>query len=178
MVVPLGTHLPSMDESDELERMALNATAGSALKAEEEPSSVQIAIWQRLLQYSYYDAADTIKRQRNDLARTRISDEHWNLVQLAKETKGYDREAYEHEVQLSGSIHPRSLTLGGRTPNLPVSTKDSTFIFKLEGPLDGPEKVQAAAGLPKPPEIIKGFGEEGEASFCRVDTATKRAIKK
>jgi hypothetical protein len=61
-----------MDPFEELERMALNA----ATEAECEASPDDIVRWQRLFAYSYEQAADLIEKQKSDLTRQRISNEH------------------------------------------------------------------------------------------------------
>jgi hypothetical protein len=52
----------------------------------------------------------------------------------------------------------------------------STYILKLEGPLDTAAKVQEAANLQVLPAITTGIGELGEASFVTIDTTARNAI--
>jgi len=52
----------------------------------------------------------------------------------------------------------------------------STYILKLEGPLDTAAKVQEAANLQVLPTITTGIGELGEASFVTIDTTARNAI--
>ena len=127
-----------MDPFEELERMALNAIDDASMSKEEEPSHDQIANWQRLFHYSYSDAIDRIQQHRSDLARMRVSDEHWGLVQVEMEANGYDREAYEHKLQLGQTLpEPRP----AKDPHVDSGTA-SSFIFKLEGPLSDPSVIQ------------------------------------
>lgn len=46
----------------------------------------------------------------------------------------------------------------------------------MEGPLDGPDKIQEAAGLQKPPEVHKATGDDGDAIFCRINGQAKYDI--
>jgi hypothetical protein len=79
----------------ELERMALAASSSDALESESFPTDVQMARWQKLFGYTRREAFDLIKAHRADLTRTRISDEHWELVREEQEGRGGDRETYE-----------------------------------------------------------------------------------
>ncbi|MCJ1248252.1 hypothetical protein MMC30_005469 [Trapelia coarctata] len=162
-----------MDPFEELERMALNAVAEYTLTSDAEPSHDEIERWQRLFRYSYSDAADQL---RCNLARARITDEHWDLVRLEKEADGYDREAYEHSMQNGQSTCSQP---NDQAPEAESSGRgnNAVYIFKLGGPLAEPRQIQTAAGLSSFPNLIKGFGEQGISSFCRVDTMAKRAIE-
>ena len=164
-----------MDPFEELERMALNATEDSLTSTTEEPSPTEIARWQLLFQYSYSDAADRIKQHRSDLARTRVSDEHWSLVQEEMEADGYDRGAYEHKLQLGGKM----AELHGvpqASDNYHPETA-ATYIFKLEGPLRNLAAIQKGADLLRLPDVLSGVGEEGDAKFCVADGAMRSAIE-
>ena len=134
-----------MDPFEELERMALNAIDDASRGKEEEPSHDQIANWQRLFHYSYSDAIDRIQQHRSDLARMRVSDEHWGLVQVEMEANGYDREAYEHKLQL-GKTLPEPYP--AKAPHGDSGTA-SSFIFKLEGPLSDPSVIQKSNYFPE-----------------------------
>jgi hypothetical protein len=61
-------------------------------------------------------------------------------------------------------------------PSVNQASWRSTYILKLEGPLDTAAKVQEAADLEVLPAITTGTGELGEASFVTIDTTTRNAI--
>ena len=68
----------------ELEALAANAE----LHQDFEPSQDEVIGWQNLFKYTYDEAAKHIEVQRNDFARNRVSDEHWMMVKLEKESQG------------------------------------------------------------------------------------------
>ncbi|KAI9743512.1 MAG: hypothetical protein M1818_002825 [Claussenomyces sp. TS43310] len=146
-----------MDFLDELERMAANASTAESLAFEDEVSPAQMARWQRLFNYSAYEAAQVIQAQRSDVTRDRISDEHWSLVSQQVEREGHDREAYGHRHQLRRMLQAESYQM------------DDMFVFRLGGLLDSAEKVMKVAGLDKKPVVVRGLGEQVRASFCCVD---------
>jgi hypothetical protein len=131
-----------MDPFEELERMVLNAEEDDF--SGEEPSEDEIQQWQRLFHYSYADAIEHTKEQRSDLTRVRVSDEHWQLVRAKMEDRGYDREAYEHEL---GGKRP-SKQVSGVPQGASPSDNDASFIFKMDGPLDDPAKIQKLPDYP------------------------------
>ncbi|MCJ1350181.1 MAG: hypothetical protein MMC33_000162 [Icmadophila ericetorum] len=166
-----------MDAFEELEQMALNASGGSTATSDEAPSPAQAARWQKLFGYSLSDATDSLQEYRSDLTRTRVSDDHWDLVRGDKEAAGYDREAYEYECQLVGrsklAVPTPDPKLGGDR----YANADASYLFKLWGPLCTPEEVQEAAGLPNLPQVIQAAGDDGESLFCRVSGTTKQEIE-
>lgn len=87
-----------MDFLTELENMAINI--GSDAAHDLQLSDSVITRWQQLFRYTRADAISRIENHRSDISRRRVSDEHWDMVHCAKEADGYDREAYEHEVEL------------------------------------------------------------------------------
>jgi hypothetical protein len=93
-----------MDPFAELERMALNAQPEAN---NEEPSEEEVTRWQRLFHYSRSEATDLIQEHRSNISRQRVSDEYWELVREEKEAQWYDREAYEHDLEISGRRKPR-----------------------------------------------------------------------
>ncbi|KAI4180342.1 MAG: hypothetical protein L6R41_007288, partial [Letrouitia leprolyta] len=104
-----------------------------------------------------------------------ISDEQWNLIRAEKEAEGYDKDAYEHTMALwtiTGNIQPA------------VTNDSDTYVFKLGGPLQD----WATAGFSG--KVMQGWSEPSEddgvtflkaplaeATFVKVDGATKRAIE-
>lgn len=178
-----------MDAFEELEKMALNASGGGSTTAstvsEEAPSPAQVSRWQKLFGYSYSDAIDYLQEYRTDLTRSRVSDDHWDLVRVDKEAAGYDREAYEYECQITGKAG--KMKLAASTKDVKATERfssadadadaDTTYIFKLWGPLCTPEEVQSAAGLSDLPSLILATGDGGENLFCRVSGTAKQAIE-
>jgi hypothetical protein len=47
------------------------------------------------------EAMDLIDAQRRDYSRRRVSNEHWQIVQHEIEAQGYDRDAYEHQLEIA-----------------------------------------------------------------------------
>lgn len=164
-----------MDPFEELEKMAFNAADEQGSDSTQEPSAAQISRWQRLFSCPYSDAADRIKHLRSDLSRIRVSDEHWEMVRHQREAEGYDREAYEHEIQLGGKMLCKSSYIQGQVLKA-SAPRASAFLVILEGPLDTPVKVQEAAEMSTIPHLIKGTGGTGETTFCRIDGNAKEAI--
>lgn len=165
-----------MEFFEELEIMALNATERDVDKPEEEPPESYIMQWQQLFSYSYLDAANLIKQHRADLSRRRISDEHWQLVRSEKERQGYDKEAYEHELETRTkrlADHPVEKI---KDKNTSTAQLQSFYNVKLEVPLDTPEKIKVAGGMNKLPEVLRGIGHDGDAAFCYLDGNSKNAI--
>ena len=92
-----------------------------------------------------------------------------------REAAGYDREAYEYEIELQRQ--PETFGLPGVAGSRPSS--GNAFILKFEGPLSTPAKVQEAAGLTTLPIITKGTDadkETREASFCHIDDSARQNI--
>lgn len=157
----------------------LEHLATEAVKYDEKPNSEQIKLWRKIFGYTEAEAAERIKAHRLDLNRQRISDEQWQLILAEKEADGYDREAYEHMLQLC--------TTDASQPFLSHDT--DTFIFKLGGPLHDKEALHSAIGYPV--RVMQGRSEGGlegagtsfvqtplvEASFAKVDGATKWKIE-
>ncbi|KAL9101025.1 MAG: hypothetical protein Q9163_003667 [Psora crenata] len=156
-----------MDPFEELERMAINATSGSQFD-EDGPCADDIARWQRLFSYTYSEAKEKIEKHRSNLARGRVSEDLWAL--LRPQFEGYDREAYEHQLTF---MSPPSFS---RAHSDQVSETHASFLFRMEGPLEQANVVRKALGSDSAPEFKHGWGEDGEAKFCRVDSAGKAAV--
>lgn len=158
----------------ELEAMAGNAfsPALQGEAGESEPISSTIARWQTLFELSQDEAIDRIMDHRNNLTRIRILDAHWDMLRSEKEADGYDREAYEHELELQ----KKKTAL----PNLLPAAEGSlvTYLVELNGPLDSPEKVQQAAEMDSAPPVVSGQSlEEGrQVMLCCIDSSAKSAI--
>ena len=154
-----------MDLFEELENMAANV----AEDLESQPDEEEIARWQQLFSYTYSEAHEQIMDQRNDYSRSQVSDDLWNLAKPRMEAQGYSREAYEHELKTDGRL----------TTSISTSQASATYLVLLQGVLDTPEKVQAAAKLPEPPRTVQASSETKiEASvFCRINGNTKQALE-
>ncbi|EME39710.1 hypothetical protein DOTSEDRAFT_139375 [Dothistroma septosporum NZE10] len=142
----------------ELEALAGNAWNNPQDDSIPEPISTTAARWSKLFSIPSDDAIDLILSHRNSITRTRINDEHWDLLRPQKEAEGYDREAYEYELNLQQKK--------AALPNLIPATEDAAirYLVELTGPLDSPKKVQRAAGMEKVPEIVHGESvEDGRA---------------
>jgi hypothetical protein len=162
---------------------ALEELAGNAYNPDDvpltssnaEPISTTIARWHRLFGISEDDAIDLIMAHRNNLTRIRISNDHWEAIRSTQEVIGYDREAYEYELELQK-----------RKANLPtfVSAGDEgtgsnlTYLVELGGVLDSPQTVQHAAGMSNVPEVVGGWSVEDQrkVQLCSIDVEGKTAL--
>ncbi|KAL8727275.1 MAG: hypothetical protein Q9166_006156 [cf. Caloplaca sp. 2 TL-2023] len=151
----------TMDLLNELENLA-----SEAVRYDEKPTTEQVNRWQKLFGYTEAEALEQINAHRLDLNHRKISDEQWDLIQVDKEAEGYDREAYEHKLQLL-------IATGTQQPV--ISEDTDTFIFKLGGPLQNLENLKSAIGSQT--RILEGSNEDGGALFVKVNGATKRKIE-
>jgi hypothetical protein len=164
-----------MELLDEVEQMARNAVNLIDVENCQEASDTDIARWQQLFGYSYAKAAELIKQRRGDLSRQGVSDDHWEMVRTEKEAQVYDREAYEHEVEIGGKPRAKPPTTGA--PPLSPTQARAMYLIKLDGILDTPEKIQDAAGLDECPDAIQATRDDGRSSFfCTVDGKAKHTI--
>ncbi|KAK4541567.1 hypothetical protein LTR36_007864 [Oleoguttula mirabilis] len=161
----------------ELEALAGNAYNPDPLdtSGKPEPISATMARWQKLFHLSPDEAVDRIMDHRNNLTRTRVSDAHWDTVRSEKEAEGYDREAFEYELEVQKKK--------AQLPDLvPAAEGDAgnrvTYLVELSGRLDTLEKVQQAACLEVMPEVVAGRSvEEGRAvQLCCINGTAKTAI--
>ena len=140
--------------------------------AKPKPISETMARWQHLFKLSAGDAVDRIQSHRNNLTRTRISDAHWDMIQSEKESQGYDREAYEYEVELQKKA--------AGFPDLLPAAEDSgvTYLMEMNGPLGTPDKVQHAARMPEAPVVVSGTSleERRPVWLCCIDAPAKTAL--
>ncbi|KAL9128381.1 MAG: hypothetical protein Q9217_002935 [Psora testacea] len=162
-----------MDPFEELERMAINATSDSQLD-EDGPCADDITRWQRLFSYAYSEAKEKIEKHRSDLTRERVSEDLWAL--LRPQFEGYDREAYEHKLTLMSPPSFSRAHSDQKSPQNSVSETDASFLFRMQGPLEQANVIREALGSDSAPEFKHGWGEDGEARFCRVDSAGKAAV--
>ncbi|KAF2480675.1 hypothetical protein BDY17DRAFT_312525 [Neohortaea acidophila] len=165
------------DLQQELEALAGNAyNPDLAQQDTPEPISATIKRWQTLFGLSSGDAIDSIMAHRNNLTRARISDDHWQMVQRDKEAQGYDREAYEHELD----VQKKKATVSNLLPTSEaVATAGAlTYLVQLNGPLATPETVKRVTGMTALPVVVRGESvEDGRAvSLCCVDEQAKQAL--
>lgn len=139
-----------------------------------EPLSTTIARWNNLFDIPGDDAIDRIMEHRNNLTRTRISDDHWEAVRAAKELEGYDREAYEYELDLQ----KRKANIGNIVPVDDEAESLVTYLIELSGPLESLEVMQRAARLDEAPSTVNGWSVEERrgVEMCIVGNKEKRAI--
>ncbi|KAF2033231.1 hypothetical protein EK21DRAFT_86353 [Setomelanomma holmii] len=157
---------------EELERLATAASANDAQIANQYPSPDTIERWKKLFGYSHMEAVRLIGDQRGDVTRERITDDHWSLIKDKKEALGYDREAYEHSLQLPKVFKAQSATI-------PTTGADGEMmlLFRLGCLLDTPEKVKEIAGLDKLPVVREGMSELGVVKFCAVDKDAQKKLE-
>ena len=158
---------------------ALEAMAGNAFSPETanngrqwEAISETIARWHRLFDMPEDEAVDRIMEHRNDLTRTRVSDDHWSRIRHERKAQGYDREAYEYEIELQ----KKKATL----PEMLLASDSSalTYLVELKGTIDSPDKIQAIAGMKELPLVVSGKSlEEGRPVWlCCIDSIAKKAL--
>lgn len=156
-----------MDFLEELEVMA-NAASLMVVSDTEDDATPR---WQRLFGYSEHEAREKIAVFRADTNRQFIPDAHWDMVRAEKELEGYDREAYEYSSQLM-----KHQTKGCRKINRAESS--SSYLVKLEGPLQTAQAVAHAANLTSEPRVVEGTDSDGTLnSFCEIDGTMKSQIE-
>lgn len=169
-----------MDEftlQEELEALAGNAPNSVHEQVSElEPIKDTVARWQKLFSLPQDTAVDLIIDHRNNLTRTRISDELWETVRLEKESQGYDREAYEYEIDL----HKKNALLPSLVPTQADFQSSIAYLVELSGALESAERVQHAAKMASLPSVVNGESvEDGRpVSLCCVDGSAKNEILK
>jgi hypothetical protein len=106
------------------------------------------------------------------VTRERITDDHWALIRDEKEALGYDREAYEHSLQLPQVFKSQSATI-------PTTSADGEMmmLFRLGGLLDSPEKVKEITELDELPVVKEGMGEMGLVQFCVVNLEVQKKLE-
>ena len=110
--------------------------------------------------------------EHHTVTRERITDDHWALIKDEKEALGYDREAYEHSLQLPKVFKSQSATIPTTGAN-----GEMMSLFRLGGLLESAEKVKEIAGLDKMPEVREGSNEIGMVKFCVVDMEAQKKLE-
>lgn len=90
-----------MDLLSELENMACNIVDDVETEPQIEQSDV--TRWEHLFGNTPAEAIFRIEQHRNDFTRRRVSEDHWKIASHTKKAEGYDREAYEHEIESGGT---------------------------------------------------------------------------
>jgi hypothetical protein len=97
-----------------------------------------------------------------------VSDEHWALVREENETKGYDREAYEYEVEIGRRSNPASTkTEANRVKS--DARKDRYLVKRRVGRGEGGfthDIIREASETKKLPEVEERSCEDGDARLC------------
>ncbi|KAL9004493.1 MAG: hypothetical protein Q9188_002695 [Gyalolechia gomerana] len=132
----------------------LEDLANEAIRHDGEPTAQKIRQWQSLFGYTYSKALENIKSQRLDFGRRILSDELWRLVQEGGKAEGYDKEAYEHQLDLWAKARPQNID----------TDDDGTYVFRFDGPFVDMDSLRAAIGCDV--EITQGFDHAGEARFA------------
>lgn len=162
-----------MDLFDELENMAANVS--EELGVDSDPEEDEIARWQSLFAYTYSEALEQIRNQKNDYSKCKVSDTLWDLVKPQMEAQGYSREAYEHKLKTDGRRIPSNHQ--HTTTGISASQASATYLVLLKGILSTPEKIQIAAKLPEAPQTVQASSEQEDSVFCRIDGNVKQAIE-
>lgn len=121
-----------------------------------------------LFNYIQLEAQYLLQKHRNDITHSHISNEHWDLVRIQREAASYDREAYEHVLQLGNLFLEQCVTL----PN------GGGEIIRLGGLLKDVGMVKEIAGLDFVPVVVEVVGrEEVTARLCKVDGVAKGSVR-
>jgi hypothetical protein len=161
---------------EELERMARNFSTEIELTCED----IQITAkrWTKLFGYSYSDAIDAIGRHRKNISRKHVTNELWDIVKQEQEACGYDREAYEHELEVQARTRMTSVFLQPQALNQAGDLK-ARYLVKLTELLTV-EIITGIAGLSSHPEVVEGHGNEdsqsSDARFCLINGVERQAL--
>lgn len=169
-----------MDDQDHLLQRELESLAGNAYNPSDptntpaEPISTTLTRWTNLFNIPPDSAIDLIMSHRNNLTRTRISDEHWSSIRADREAQGYDREAHEYELELQ----KRKANVTNLLPVDEDVESRMTFLVEVNGLLSSVEAIRKAAGLEEMPQTVDGWSveEKREVEMCIVGSREKKAI--
>ncbi|SMY20974.1 unnamed protein product [Zymoseptoria tritici ST99CH_1A5] len=170
---------PQMDDyslQQELEALAGNAFNPPPRDGVSKPEPIRntAARWRKLFLIPEDDVIETIMTHRSNLTRTRISDDHWEAIRAEMEAQGYDREAYEYELDLQ----KRKAVLPTTSSSGNASNDCVYYLVELSGPLDTAEKVQRAAKMTEPPAVVRGESVEDdrEVELCCINGVARAEI--
>jgi hypothetical protein len=161
-----------MDEGiAELERLAANASAYTT----GPPNDEQILRFMTLFEYTATEARHIIQALRANPFIDSVANEHWNLIRKTAEAKGYDREAYLHELRLEDYLDEQAVVLPGSTS----VTSDTANMFVIRvGGLVKAERLRDICDMEKTPIVETAFSMEGgKVAFLRVNAAEKEKIR-
>lgn len=167
-----------MDDYEIQQALESIASAASVLMDSTEPSTEiapTVQRWKKLFQLDDDDALDCITRHRNDLSRLRLSDAHWLMVREEMENAGYDREAFEYELNLEKS----KALLDSDLSAVHGSTDDELcYLLELKGPLEDVATVCSVAGLNESPVVVKGTSTETWEAIrlCCIDAKARKTL--
>ncbi|KAL8718961.1 MAG: hypothetical protein Q9225_003973 [Loekoesia sp. 1 TL-2023] len=148
-----------MDVSSELEALAVEA-----IKHDEKPMAGEVKRWQSLFNCNHSKALQCMRFQKLNFSRRRLSDGHWRLIQAERKAEGYDKEAYDRQLDLRAKAHPQNID----------SDNEGTHILRLDGPFVGVKLLRAVIGCNV--EITRDFHSEGNTLFARIKEATRGVI--
>lgn len=132
--------------------------------------------WTKLFGYTHAEAQDKIEQSRNDLNRTTITLEHWDMIRDEMEAEGHDKESYEHYLDISKRARHVSQPTSSQ-PTMALVKKPARFLLKLDGPFSDITIIQQAAALPHPPKIREGTDDSGRpVRFCEIDSLARDQI--
>lgn len=91
---------------------------------------------------------------------------------------GYNREAYEHVLQLSDLFLEQAVTVPGNPDGIPPKPGKVVQIIRVGGLLKDAQMVKEIGGLDDLPQVFGVVSEEGiPARLCKVSTVAKMRIK-
>lgn len=167
-----------MEFSDELETMVINVADDTSFDRQIESSAAispeTVERWQRLFGFTANEAIDRINNHRSNIARVRVSDQHWEIV--CHDKRDYDKESYEFEIDQMQNHKKYSHASTSNQCHV-EDPASSIYLLKLEDILDSPQKVQEIASIHHVPQVLKGSTECGDdQDFCLIDGVIKARI--
>ncbi|MCJ1396822.1 hypothetical protein MMC11_000012 [Xylographa trunciseda] len=114
--------------------------------------------------------------QRHDPTGLRVPDTLWSHVQPSASAAGYDREAYEHLLQLGRPPTSATTPTSHHPTPRDTSSTGGSYLIKLDGPLASPSALQTAAHLSTAPPLLHGDGHASSARFNLLDAPARHAL--
>jgi hypothetical protein len=161
-----------MDDSIiELERLAANAVAYTT----EPPSAEQIRRFMTLFEYTAGEAWHIIKALRANPFVDSVAYDHWDLIRKTAEARGYDREAYLHELRLEEYLDEQAVIL----PTGASITSDTAPMFMIRAVgLVKADRIKEVCGMERTPMVETAYSTEGGmVSFLYVNGIEKEKIR-
>jgi hypothetical protein len=91
------------------------------------------------------------------------------MVREDRESQGYDREAYEHELTRGRQKVTAGQNRGAK------SVDNGRYLVNVEGPVT-PQLIQELSGSSDHVDVMRGTGDDGEAKFCVVNATIKDSL--